>query len=81
MVRVDMRAALILLLTVFVALGLLTFGNFPGFAESFDGRRAVIVDGARESFGGGAVSPLGRILISYGFPLLDFLCCRLPSLD
>jgi micrococcal nuclease len=45
MIRMDIRAALLLLLTLCVALGLLTFVNLPSIAESFDGRRAVIVDG------------------------------------
>jgi hypothetical protein len=48
MVRMDMRAALLLLLIPFVALGLLTFVNLPSIAESFDGRRGVIVDGTRQ---------------------------------
>ena len=42
MIRMDIRAAL---LTTCLALGLLTFVNLPSIAESFDGRRAVIVDG------------------------------------
>jgi endonuclease YncB( thermonuclease family) len=45
MIRMDIRAALHLLLTLCVALGLLTFVNLPSLAESFDGPRAVIVDG------------------------------------
>ena len=36
MIRMDIRAAL-LLLTVFIALGLLTFVNFPGISESLTG--------------------------------------------
>jgi hypothetical protein len=45
MARMDTRAALLLLLTPFVALGLLTFVNLPTLPESFDGRCVVIIDG------------------------------------
>ena len=37
MIRMDIRAALLLLLTVLIALGLLTFVNFPGLAASLMG--------------------------------------------
>jgi hypothetical protein len=44
MLRMDMRAAL-LLLPICLALGLLTLVNLPGLAGAFDGRPAVTVDG------------------------------------
>jgi len=45
MIRMDIRAALLLLFTFCLALGLLTFVNLPTLAESLDGRRVVIIDG------------------------------------
>ncbi|MBQ0820709.1 thermonuclease family protein [Microvirga sp. HBU67558] len=41
----DIRAALLLLFTLCLALGLLTFENLPTLAETIDGRRVVIIDG------------------------------------
>jgi micrococcal nuclease len=45
MSRMDIRAALLLLLILHLGLGLLTFVNVPNLVESFDERRVVIVDG------------------------------------
>jgi hypothetical protein len=42
MIRMDVRAATLLLLTLWLALGLLTFVNLPSLAETFDGSRAVM---------------------------------------
>jgi endonuclease YncB( thermonuclease family) len=44
MSSMDIRAAL-LLFALCLALGLLTFVNLPGLAETLDGRRVVITDG------------------------------------
>jgi hypothetical protein len=39
MIRMDIRAAILLLLTLFLAPGLLTIVNLPVSAEALDGRR------------------------------------------
>jgi micrococcal nuclease len=51
MIRMDIRAALHLLLTLCIALGLLTLVSLPSLAESFDGPRAVLIDGDTTAIG------------------------------